>query len=1297
MNILRKLSNRLIYVLSVTVLIVVPGLAPVNAKDTDIYLLAPSSTTDDKPNVLIILDNSGSMSDVLAAHPAYDASIDYCTADLNTLYPTITDPNAGKPSTCASSLRTYWSFGSTPPSISSTQWFLSTRNKCFASLSPTSGLATAGIFAGTKIAGWRSGSGNGWKTLDGKNDSIITYVDCQQDSDANGLVAGDNKREICLGTSGGCSITSAYADSSTGGAFSWSGFNGQNRPTLYTPNYMNYYHNALLQDDITRMDVAKDAVNSLIDTYTSVRYGLMTFNRNNTSSTEGGRVLMRIANMDDARRTAMKNIVNTLSPGGSTPLTETLWEAYRYLGGLGTTYGNPATTQTPHQDSCAQNVANSACNNGGYYDAIAAGSPAYNDGTYISPYTYGCQKSFIIYVTDGDPTSDTAADADIEALTGASCSGSCLNELAGHIHNNDIYTGLPDPQTVVTYTIALGDGISTSGATLLDNTASAGGGDYFTAVDGGELNAALQQVLNEILKVDTSFSAPSLSVNAFNRLYNRDDIYFALFTPNSTKAWDGNLKKFRLCNGTETSPTCTFGDIVDSGNIAAIDTSIDPATLKPRNKIKNGEASAGNYTAKSYWSTVNDGSDVIKGGAGEKITNTAKVPRALHTYRDLYSNLTTANNVVPIVATSGNTVYDAAVADPTILGLPSTTTVTPTNDKVAQLINWMRGRDAYDDNDNCASGLDTEDPANFSNSCLTETRPWNFADPLHSRPVAFTYGCVGGSPCTASSDPIIKLFVGTNDGMVRIINNSTGEEEWAFMPSEMLSSQYALSQNDTGDHIYGLDDSPAFLINDVNNDGIIDPATDKVYMYIGMRRGGRNIYAFDVTPTDAMDAQTDTVTPKLIWVIKGGAGDFAQLGQTWSRPKIARVRAQCTPSSVCSDGNPSTNDSKSRMVLIFGGGYDTNQDSGIPSGPDAMGKAIYMVDPFTGQRIWWASDDAGSSLPLTKMKYSIPSEVTALDTDGDKSVDRLYVGDTGGQLWRIDLGDQIGDGTDGGSDGYVFADVGCGSVGGATPVRRVHDTAGDCPVSTTKQDLRKFFYPPDVAQVKDAAYSSSENYDLVTIGSGDREDPLDLLTSSPTATYPVHNRIYAIRDYNFTTGIPASVPTTPLSEFEMYDATANNLATLTGTARQTEIDDNVKPSKGWFIDLVEPNAVTLLNGLSSTWAGEKVLAKTVVFGGVLYATTFLPANQATVASACTANEGEARAYALNYLTGEGVYNLDSTTGIDRFAVIGGGIPSEVVIVIRDGGVTGLVGTSGGAAGVTVGGALPKYKTYWYDE
>jgi type IV pilus assembly protein PilY1 len=726
----------------------------------------------------------------------------------------------------------------------------------------------------------------------------------------------------------------------------------------------------------------------------------------------------------------------------------------------------------------------------------------------------------------------------------------------------------------------------------------------------------------------------------------------------------------------------------------------------PSNKIKD--------TAVSYWSASADGSDVNLGGAGAEITNDTVVPRTLHTYIGSYSGLDSASPATPVavVATSGNTVYDAAINDPTILGLTDTsgsasTTNTTDTRAVTQLINWMRGRDAYDDDGDCDESLDLADPANASNSCITESRPWNFADPLHSRPVAFTFGAelTGGNP--DPTKPVIKLFIGTNDGMIRMINNSTGAEEWAFIPKELLVNQRELANNDPGDHIYGLDDSPAFLVNDLDNDGVIEPAAgDKVFMYIGMRRGVNqntpvprgNIYAFDVTPTATMDEQSDTVAPKLIWVIEGGSGDYAQLGQTWSRPRVARIRAKCNPSSECDDLDPATDDSESRMVLIFGGGYDPDQDNANP-GTDSMGNAIYIADPYTGERIWWASSDTGASLVLSKMHFSIPAEVTAMDTNGDKSVDRLYVSDTGGQIWRIDLGDQIGDSGDGDSYGYVFADVGCDSTGAT---QRVHDAAGVCPAGTTDQGRRKFFYPPDVAQVMDTTYSTDANYDLVTIGSGDREDPLDLLTSTPTADYPVKNRIYAFRDYDYQSGAPASMlaatPTTPspLSEFGMYDATANLLGSSDTTVKQAAIDD-IKTSKGWYIDLVEPSAVTLLNGLDSTWAGEKALAKTLVFGGVLYVTTFLPANQDSVAAACTPNEGEARAYAINYLTAEPVYDQNGDGTLDRFVSIGGGIPSEVVIVIRDGGVTGLVGTSGGAAGVTVDSELPRYRTYWYDE
>jgi type IV pilus assembly protein PilY1 len=1262
-----KYLDRLIQTLAVAVLIALPALQPAHAKDTDVYLMSPLVARDDSPNVMIVFDNSGSMaSNTIVSRPPYNPSVDYCNdAALEAI---VTGASAGKPSPCAASGKIYWAFGNnpTPPLTTSNNWFASSKNKC---LDSGSALASSGFYGGTKIARWSDSGSTNWRTLNGFIDSGIIHVDCQADGTSNGQTAGDN-------TFPRNSSSTAYTSASPQ-AFNWANFTSNASPTLYSSNYVNYWRNTALSQTLTRLEIAQSAVNSIIDANKSVRFGLAIFNANDNDP-QGGRVLMRIDTMTDTRRTLMKNAVNALAGTTWTPLAETLWEVYRYFGGLSVDYGNPTPAQTPHQDSCAQNVTSSYCDNGGLYRAttgeysnssglIVTGAPVdatYNDGTYISPFKFGCQTAYVIYVTDGDATRDADANGAtrITGLSGlSSCDGaSCLDDLAGWMHDNDVYGGLAGKQVVNTYTIGFGSGISAAGLALLQQTASKGGGVYYTADNSDQLSSALQGAISEILAANASFTAPSLSVNAFNKLYNRDDVYFALFKPSSSMAWDGNIKRYRLCNTTDaTSYGCTFGEVIDSNNVPAIDAQTS--------KIKDA--------ATSFWSAAADGSDVSKGGAGGKITDNTRVPRTLYTYRGSYAGLSSSSPATPVTveASTGNSIYDASVADPTILGLPAAAL----NTDVAKLINWMRGQDAYD--------KDTD-------GNTTETRAWNFADPLHSRPVAVTYGAENdGSGNPDPNKPIIKLFVGTNDGMVRIINNSTGVEEWAFVPKEMLNKQAALAQGADGEHIYGLDDSPSFLFIDNNNDGIIDPAAnDNVFMFIGMRRGVNatglrgNIYGFDVTPSSKMTSQSSTVTPKLIWVIEGGSGSYAQLGQTWSRPKVARIRAKCT-GSVCDDGDATTNDSESRTALIFGGGYDINQDNAIPAGTDSRGNAIYVASPFDGSRIWWASSNTGANLVLPGMTFSIPSEVSALDTNGDKSVDRLYVGDTGGQLWRIDLGDQLGAAGTGGSSGYKFADVGCT---GST-------RAANCS-TTAKQELRKFFFPPDIAQVKDTVYSTSSDYDLVTIGSGDREDPLDLLTSNLTpVAEAVHNRIYAFRDYNYQQGAPTSTPAA-LTDADLYDATANKLGTLTGAALQNEIDNNVKTKKGWYFDLLEANNVTLTNGLTTKWVGEKVLAKTLVYNGVLFFTTFIPANDSTAQTTCQANEGEGRYYEVNLLSGAPMYDLDGDNSLDRFGVAGGGIPSEVIIVIRDGGVTGLVGTSGGAKQVAPGSGQNRYKTYWYD-
>ncbi|MFB2351136.1 hypothetical protein, partial [Priestia megaterium] len=61
-------------------------------------------------------------------------------------------------------------------------------------------------------------------------------------------------------------------------------------------------------------------------------------------------------------------------------------------------------------------------------------------------------------------------------------------------------------------------------------------------------------------------------------------------------------------------------------------------------------------------------------------------------------------------------------------------------------------------------------------------------------------------------------------------------------------------------------------------------------------------------------------------------------------------------------------------------------------------------DATTGERLWWAGP-AGSKadLELADMKYSIPATPAVIDINGDGLADQLYVGDMGGQVWRVDF------------------------------------------------------------------------------------------------------------------------------------------------------------------------------------------------------------------------------------------------------------------------------------------------------
>jgi type IV pilus assembly protein PilY1 len=232
-----------------------------------------------------------------------------------------------------------------------------------------------------------------------------------------------------------------------------------------------------------------------------------------------------------------------------------------------------------------------------------------------------------------------------------------------------------------------------------------------------------------------------------------------------------------------------------------------------------------------------------------------------------------------------------------------------------------------------------------------------------------------------------------------------------------------------------------------------------VYLYFGLRRGGNRYYALDVTRPDA---------PTFMWSISPSTAGFGQLGQTWSRPVLARVATGSAGSSQVRD------------VLVFGGGYDVRQDGYSDYAPDASGNAIFLADALTGQLVWSGSDE-GATAEFPEMTSAIAATVRVLDLDADGLADRMYVGDLGGRVWRFDVHNPLSEGTSFEITGGAIA-----SLGGA-------ETEGAA-------NNRRFYYAPDVA----LGSGDGDTFLNITIGSGYREQPKDTVTD---------DHFYVIRDY----------------------------------------------------------------------------------------------------------------------------------------------------------------------------------------
>ena len=461
---------------------------------------------------------------------------------------------------------------------------------------------------------------------------------------------------------------------------------------------------------------------------------------------------------------------------------------------------------------------------------------------------------------------------------------------------------------------------------------------------------------------------------------------------------------------------------------------------------------------------------------------------------------------------------------------PATGSITVTKVGVSNrtsLINWVRGEDNVGDERGPGGSV--------------TVRPSVHGDVLHSRPAVINY--VEGSG--GINDKLV-VFYGSNDGLFRAINGSQTDSIGSVPPggelwSLVLSEHYG-KLNRQRINAPELAIPPSASVGSLPKDYFVDGSTGifqklnssgnvaQAFLYLTMRRGGRFIYAIDVT---------NPVSPQFMWKISSSdlTNLYTELGQTWSRPRVTVVNGYVNP------------------VLIFGGGYAPTQDNEPPT-TDAMGRAIYVLDATTGALIWkaTATTDLSSScttvgaaaavvgppaIPevpsyvnckVPEMKYAIPSEVTFKDRDSDGFVDRLYAGDVGGNMWRVDFVTSL--------DGLAASKSNVPANWRVTKLAALGCETGapPCIVSATQLNTtpRKFFFPPSAISVGATSETIvAGSFDALVLGSGDREHPL-----ISSGSQLVSNRFYMIKD-DVTSAYP--------------QRSGTDLAGITGVTLRTEL------------------------------------------------------------------------------------------------------------------------------------------------
>ncbi|MBD3414330.1 MAG: hypothetical protein GF421_07870 [Candidatus Aminicenantes bacterium] len=276
-----------------------------------------------------------------------------------------------------------------------------------------------------------------------------------------------------------------------------------------------------------------------------------------------------------------------------------------------------------------------------------------------------------------------------------------------------------------------------------------------------------------------------------------------------------------------------------------------------------------------------------------------------------------------------------------------------------------------------------------------EGREWLLGDINHSNPVVVgppdndpsVMGSGYSGFVDAWSDREKMVIVGANDGIIHCFYALTGEEAWGFIPNNLLPKLRNMWQVDeaTGDRYYAhdvyVDGSP--VVEDVHING-----EWKTVLICGQGAGQGRSVGEDATGNYyfALDI-TDIENPQPLW-------EFTEerMGETWSVPVVGRIMK----------------DGQDTWTAFMGSGYDNVQGQG------RQGHRFYAVDISKGEHFFHFNANPEMNTRNGRngaviwsneknVARSIPGSPGIIDTDNDGYSDAVYVGDTEGRVWKIDV------------------------------------------------------------------------------------------------------------------------------------------------------------------------------------------------------------------------------------------------------------------------------------------------------